>query len=104
MTGMEKLLWAVGIVFMLHSGGCAGGGLPPGDPVRGKALFADTALGTNGKSCNTCHTGMGRGDKNLVGEKPFEHTIRDCIQASLQGDPGQDQAVADLKAYIESLK
>ncbi len=84
--------------------GCSGSALPSGDAVRGKTLFADTTLGTNGKSCNTCHTEMGRGDKSLVGKKPYEHTIRDCIQAALQGDPGQEQAVTDLKAYIETLK
>ena len=91
-------------LFLSLISGCGGASLPPGDPVRGKALFADTTLGTSGRSCNTCHTDMGRGEKNLVGKRPFEHTIRDCIQSGLQGDPGKDQAVADLKAYVESLK
>ena len=74
------------------------------DAVRGQALFADPSLGTSGKSCNTCHTDLGRGEKSLVGKKPFDHTIRDCIQGPLQGDPGQERAVADLMAYIASLK
>ncbi len=84
--------------------GCAGPSLPSGDPARGKALFTDTTLGTNGSSCNTCHTDMGRGNKSLVGKTPYDHTIRNCIQGALQGDPSNDQAVSDLKAYIESLK
>jgi len=91
-------------ILLIQIIGCAGSSLPPGDAVRGKALFADTSLGTNGKSCNACHTDLGKGEKSLVGKKAFEHTIRDCIQAALQGDPGQEQAVSDLKAYIESLK
>lgn len=90
------------LLSQLH--GCAGSSLPPGDAARGKALFADTSLSTNGNSCNTCHTDFGRGEKSLVGKRAFEHTIRDCIQAALQGDPGQDQSVADLKAYISSLR
>ena len=83
---------------------CTGSSLPPGDAARGEKRFADASLGTNGSTCNTCHTKMGRGEKSLVGKKPFDHTIRDCIQGPLQGDPGQEQALADLMAYIETLK
>lgn len=97
-------MWTIFAILCGLFAGCAGSSLPPGDAARGQALFADPTLGTNGKSCNTCHTELGRGEKNLVGKRPFEHTIRDCIQAALQGDPGNDQAVSDLKAYIESLK
>ena len=99
-------LLVVASAFLLASaqlGGCSGGALPAGDAARGKALFADPSLGTSGKSCNSCHTEMGRGEKSLVGKKPFDHTIRDCIQGPLQGDPGQERAVADLIAYIQSL-
>jgi mono/diheme cytochrome c family protein len=91
-------------LFLILLSGCTGSSLPSGDAARGKALFADTTLGTNSSSCNTCHTDMGRGTKSLVGKRAYDHTIRDCIQGALQGDPGQDQAVSDLKAYIESLK
>ncbi len=91
-------------LFLILLPGCTGSALPPGDAARGKLLFSDTTLGTNGSSCNTCHTDMGRGNKSLVGKRPYDHTIRDCIQGALQGDPGQDQAVSDLKAYIESLE
>ncbi len=101
----EKILALYFLLFLsiVTFAGCSASTLPAGDAARGKALFADTTLGTNGKTCNTCHTEMGRGEKSLVGKKPYEHTIRDCIQAALQGDPGQEQAVADLKAYIGSL-
>lgn len=92
------------VVLLSQLLGCAATSLPSGDPVRGKVLFSDTTLGTNGKSCNSCHPELGRGSNSLVGKKAYDHTIRDCIQAALQGDPGQEQAVADLKAYLESLK
>ncbi|PIV82667.1 MAG: hypothetical protein CO150_04475 [Nitrospirae bacterium CG_4_9_14_3_um_filter_53_35] len=98
------IIMGLAVLFLSLISGCAGSSLPPGDAALGKALFADTTLGTNGQSCNTCHTDMGRGDKSLVGKHPYEHTIRDCIQSGLQGDPGKDQAVSDLKTYIESLK
>ena len=78
-----------------------GSSLPPGDAARGAERFTDTTLGTNGKSCATCHPGGGR--PSLAGSRAMEHTLRDCIQAGLQGDPGQDQAVADLQAYVRSL-
>jgi mono/diheme cytochrome c family protein len=84
--------------------GCSASSLPPGDAARGEARFADTTLGTNGKSCNTCHTEMGRGAKSLAGKQPYDHIIRDCIQGPLQGDPGQEQVIADLLAYIRSLR
>ncbi len=84
--------------------GCSATSLPKGDAARGEARFADTTLGTSGKSCNTCHTEMGRGAMSLVGKTPYDHTIRDCIQGPLQGDPGQEQAIADLLAYIRSLR
>lgn len=104
MVGMKLFLALSAGLLAAQLAGCSGGTLPGGDAAQGKALFADPSLGTSGKSCNTCHTEMGRGEKSLVGKKPFDHTIRDCIQGPLQGDPGQEQAVADLIAYIESLK
>lgn len=104
MVGMKLFLALSAGLLAAQLSGCSGGTPPGGDAARGKALFADPSLGTSGKSCNTCHTEMGRGEKSLVGKKPFDHTIRDCIQGPLQGDPGQEQAVADLIAYIESLK
>ncbi len=98
--------FAIALMAILLAGtlfGCSASSLPPGDAARGAQRFTDTTLGTSGKSCNTCHTEMGRGAKSLVGKKPYDHTIRDCIQGPLQGDPGQEQAIADLLAYIRSL-
>ncbi len=104
MIWMRLFVAAAAGLLAAQLAGCSGGALPGGDAARGQALFADPSLGTSGKSCNTCHTEMGRGEKSLVGKKPFDHTIRDCIQGPLQGDPGQERVVADLIAYIGSLK
>jgi cytochrome c553 len=104
---MKKAIFACSSLFFLvfmSFISCSASSLPAGDAARGQALFSDTSLGTNGKACNTCHTDMGKGEKSLVGKKPSARTIRKCIKSALKGDPSQDQAVADLKAYIESLK
>ncbi len=100
-------LYVISLIAALLAGtlmGCSASSLPAGDAARGEARFADTTVGTSGKSCNTCHTEMGRGAKSLVGKKPYDHIIRDCIQGPLQGDPGQEQVIADLLAYIRSLR
>jgi len=39
---------------------------------RGRNLFADEKLATNGKSCNSCHVGMGKGPGDgPMGAKPL---------------------------------
>ncbi|HER43590.1 MAG TPA: hypothetical protein ENO08_03935 [Candidatus Eisenbacteria bacterium] len=95
---------------------------------RGKALFADPALGTTGMSCNSCHMEGGTkpnrmGDKEI---KPFtnvaasypkyvgmagkvitlDQIVNICIMKPMKGAPlkWDDQRLADLAAYIASVK
>lgn len=86
--------------------------------ARGKQLFADASLGTNGKSCNSCHTDMGRGDIPFTGRAPFpkvfsmakqvrtlDQTVQACIAGALKGKAlaWDDAKLTDLVTYINSL-
>jgi cytochrome c peroxidase len=87
-----------------------------GDGSKGKALFNDPKLGTNGSTCNTCHPdGKGLEKAGLPGRKEWknpggtwlsiEDTNNVCIMMALKGmtiDPRSQQMI-DLTTYIKSL-
>jgi cytochrome c peroxidase len=74
-----------------------------GNVERGKQLFSDPKLGTNGKSCNTCHPD-GKGLEKAGAD--IEGTIQACIQKALQGKllATDSQEIKDLAAYVRSVK
>jgi|Deesub1362A_J573_1020465.scaffolds.fasta_scaffold29619_2 thiosulfate dehydrogenase len=83
----------------------------------GKALFADASLGTNGKSCLTCHpepsTLSGVGNKynpkayfNMAKkEMTLKEVINFCIEVPMKGKPlpENDERLTALEAYLKSL-
>ena len=86
--------------------------------ARGQKLFADASLGTNGQSCNSCHTNMGKGDVPFTGRAPFpkvfsmakkmrtlDQTVQGCIMGAMKGKalPWDDAKLTDLVTYINSL-
>lgn len=86
--------------------------------ARGGKLFADARLGTNGMSCNSCHTNMGRGNSPLAGRPPFpkvysmskqvrtlDQAVQGCIAGALKGKPlaWDDERLTDLVTYVNSL-
>lgn len=86
--------------------------------ASGKKLFADASLGSNGKSCNSCHTNFGMGDMPLTGRAPFpkvfsmakkmrtlDQTVQSCIMGALKGNPlaWDDAKLTDLATYVNSL-
>jgi thiosulfate dehydrogenase len=96
--------------------------------IRGKALFSDPSLGTNGKTCNDCHLDGGA-KEGMMGKmvvKPFhevneeyprywmmadrvmtlDQVINWCIMTPLEGEPlkWDDQKLTDLAAYCASVK
>jgi thiosulfate dehydrogenase len=95
--------------------------------ARGKALFMDTSLGTNGMSCNSCHAGGGTkagkmGDTEIppfahVGRKypmyskmagkvvTLDQVINSCITNAMKGTAlaWNDQKLADLTVYTVSV-
>jgi cytochrome c len=96
--------------------------------MNGKALFGDAGLGTNGKTCNDCHTagGTAEGKMGKMVIRPFDEVnekypmywmmadkvmtldqvINWCIMTPLEGKPLEwdDQRLADLAAYCSSIK
>jgi mono/diheme cytochrome c family protein len=92
---------------------------PAEDAVaRGEKLFADAGLGTNDKSCNSCHTELGKGDNKLTGRSPFpkvfsmakkvrtlDQTIQLCITGAMKGPAlaWDDDKLADLASYVNAL-
>jgi len=92
--------------------------------MRGKALFVDESLGTNGMSCNSCHVEGGTkpgkmGDMeippftNVAKKYPMyfkmtekvmtlDQVINWCILTPMEGKPltWDDQRLADLTAYV----
>lgn len=95
--------------------------------MRGKDLFGDASLGTNGKTCNDCHMAGGtkEGKMGKMVVKPFyevnekypmywtmadkvmtlDQVINWCILTPLQGEPlkWDDQKLTDLAAYCASV-
>ena len=92
--------------------------------MRGKELFMDTSLGTNGMSCNSCHAegGTKAGKMGDMEIPPFEHVgkkypmyfkmagkvmtldqvVNFCVTTPMEGKAlaWDDQRMADLVAYI----
>jgi cytochrome c len=86
--------------------------------ARGQKLFADASMGANGKSCNSCHTNMGKGDSPFTGRAPFpkvfsmtnkmrtlDQTVQGCIMGAMKGKAlaWDDAKLTDLVTYISSL-
>ena len=75
------------------------------DPaVRGAELFNSSRLGTNGKSCSTCHPNgskmegaAGYDDSELI------KVVNQCIRESLAGKPPPAKS-ADMKALIKYIR
>lgn len=104
MKQMRKKMWGKVLVTnkMKQSGTLASA--TPNKAVRGKALFNNSLLGTNGKSCGSCHI---EGQKPLDGRKVDNRTIA-SIQYHYEHSVGGEKVIeADkldkLIAYFNSL-
>jgi cytochrome c len=73
---------------------------------RGKELFNSTALGTNGKSCATCHAG-GKGlvEAATYDPKKLEQIANQCIVKALKGNAlaSGSPDLTSLVAYLKTL-
>ena len=104
----KKLLMAALFVTALSAGTAHSG-----DIGNGKALFNDVNLGTNGKSCNTCHSG-GKdidGSKNtfkILGseQEGIEDAANFCIEMALNGKPLEKGSakMSALASYLRTLR
>ncbi|SNB45244.1 c-type cytochrome [Geobacter sp. DSM 9736] len=73
---------------------------------KGKELFGSSKLGTNGKSCATCHPG-GKGLEGAarLSDSKLSEIINACIEKPLNGkalNPAS-QEMKSLMAYIRTL-
>ena len=78
----------------------------------GKKLFNDPSLGTNGKSCSTCHQSEEKAGSLAArgvwfgGEaKTLEQAVNFCIKATLEGKPLPEDSVEarSIALYMRSL-
>ena len=71
---------------------------------KGRTLFTDTRLGTNGKSCNDCHKD-GSGLEKAGMRKDLESTVNTCITKALNGKALKTKSVEmqSLVLYIKDL-
>jgi mono/diheme cytochrome c family protein len=73
---------------------------------RGKELFNSTSLGTNGKSCSSCHRD-GRGLDQIADkdEAALADTVNQCILKPLKGKElaGDSNDLKSLVMYLQTL-
>ena len=75
-------------------------------PARGKELFTSKQLGTNGKSCNTCHPdGKGLEKAAAYDEGELATIINQCIKNPLKGKElaSASTEMKSLILYVMSL-
>jgi len=73
----------------------------------GKNLFESTSLGSNGKSCSTCHQdGKGLNKIGTYEDGQLKEIISSCIQNALKGKKFNPEAqeLDALLAYLRSLQ
>lgn len=76
-----------------------------GDPVtRGRELFTSRQLGTNGKSCSTCHADAGKFRKVATyKDETLVDIVNNCIEKALKGKPLPPDS-DDMKALVAYLR
>jgi cytochrome c peroxidase len=87
-------------VFVLSS--IASGAPQQASSEQGKKLFSDPALGSNGKSCNTCHPG-GKGLESAGTREDITDVVNGCITQLLKGK-ALDPSSGEMKSVILYLK
>ncbi len=105
--------WKKLLIVVLFVTALSAGTVYSGDVKKGKELFKDSMLGTNGKSCNSCHSG----GKNIDGSKEtfsilgseqesVEDAVNFCIKMALNGKPLEksDAKMEALASYLRTLR
>jgi cytochrome c len=99
-----KMLMATLTMWAVSASLAMAAGQPSVD--RGKELFNSTILGTNGKSCATCHAGGKKLEKAAgYDEKLLEKIVNQCIVKALEGKalPPDSPDLTSLVAYVKTL-
>lgn len=72
----------------------------------GKTLFHATSLGTNGKSCASCHPdGKGLQEIEAYDEGMLREMVNFCIRDALKGEmlPLDSQEIIAMERYLRTL-
>ncbi len=71
---------------------------------KGKLLFNNPKLGTNGKTCNDCHK-EGAGTEQAAERNDLENIVNGCIKANLKGKALKPKSVEmqSLLLYIRNV-
>jgi len=69
---------------------------------KGKVLFNDAKLGTNGKSCNDCHKD-GTGLEKARNNSDLEATVNSCIKKALNGKALKAKSV-EMQSLVQYIK
>lgn len=103
------LVWAALAIIAFCGGSYVAYADNPPSVELGKKLFNGTSLGTNGKSCASCH----KTDENIKKDAArhpdasgLKNVINGCIEENLKGDPLPKGSVSmdSLVMYIRSVK
>lgn len=98
-------LFRIALVIMIVVAVCVGIGFAQGASVdKGKAMFNDPKLGTNGKSCNDCHPN-GKGLEKSGTMKNLEDVVNGCITHSIKGKAlnVKSPEMQSMVMYIKSI-
>ena len=95
------------VLLMVLVTGVAAGALSAAETAsvdKGKALFNDPKLGTNGKSCNTCHRD-GKDLQKAGNKSDLDQIVNACITHSIKGKALDPKSIEmqSLQLYIKSL-
>lgn len=100
---MNRTIQVFSIMFFLTTAATAADG--PGIKL-GNELFKSPALGTNGRSCATCHpNGKGLEDAADYNNKTLAEISNQCLVKALNGKPLTDGSLEQesLVMYLKTL-
>lgn len=94
----------VGITFVLLAALAAPAAAAAPSVERGRELFESTQLGTNGRSCASCHQGGKKLAKAATyDEGELREIVNRCVQGPLEGK-ALDPASAEMKSLVLYLR
>ena len=94
------------MVLAFIAGSCLASAAWAGSAMQGEKLFNDPALGSNGKTCATCHAeGRDLEYVGLAADEDLRESTNMCIRKAMKGEPlaDDDPRMAALIAYMRSL-
>ena len=102
---IKEIQFAVLALFLIAaSSGTAAAMRHEATVEKGKALFNDPGLGTNGRSCGECHKN-GQGIEKASDRQNIANIVNGCITHMLKGNALKENSVEmqSLIMYIKSL-